>query len=155
MLLRLEFGRPIRPIARSLRSALARHLAPAVQLDIRVLVRPDRDVVRWDVGNLGQSVVEFLVEPALLLLALLQQRFQLGDFVNQGLRFCLIAGCFGLADLLGGRVSLLLGFLEADDVLATRLVKGDQPLRRLPGAAIGERSIQCAGVLAYPFDVEH
>ncbi len=90
-------------------------LADRVTLDIAVLVRAVRHVVRRHVGDLRQLLVELVGELLLLGLQRRQRGLELGDFGHQRFGALLVLGLLRLADFLGRRVAPRLRLLEFGD----------------------------------------
>ena len=135
-------------------------LAKAAGLDIVVLVGAERHVIQRHVGQHRQRVGQRLVEFALARLAVLDEAFDLRDLGLQLLRPRHVLVAHGIADFLGSGVAALLLGLQFRQVVAPRLVPGDQVVDgRLRGLGIGrtlpQRLHQCLRVFANPLDVEH
>ena len=138
----------------------AARLADLAHLDIVVLVLADRHVVERHVGDHRQRVVERLVETTLLGLGALDEALDLADLGLQplGQRHVLVA--HRIADLLRGGVAAFLCLLQVDEMLAARLVPGDQVIDGgarlvLRPLALHQRIDKRLRFVANPFDVEH
>ena len=127
------------------------------QLDIGLLVGPDRDVICRDIGDGSEQGAQLIVKPLLLTFALGDRDFERGDLVHQPLGGGFILACFRLANLLGSSVAAGLRLLQFLNCAAALLVQLENLIQRLLGrleGAVLQPRNEGVLVVANPFDVE-
>ena len=122
---------------------------------ICVRARAVRHIGQGQVRDRFQQFDDGAVEPALSLLALLDDGLELGHLLHQALCRCLVLGALGLADLLRGGVAARLRLLQLRQMLAARLVALQDLGRHRWQAAPGEAPVESILVLADETDVVH
>ncbi len=134
-----------------------RRRANLPQLDIGLLVRPNRHVICRHIGNSREHIAQLLIKPFLGSLALLDRAFECGDLIHQPLGGSFVLARLGLADLLRRRVAAglrLLQFLNRGAALLVQAQNLSEGFACAVGAAIGQALNEGVPVLANPFDVE-
>ena len=135
-------------------------LADLAGFDIVMLVLAEGNILQRHVREVGECVVEVLVQPTLFGFAILDQRLDLADLRLQAVGQSGILGSHRLADFLRGGVAALLCLLQFQDMRPARLILGNESFNRRLRIGIGPRALlqrigKGLGVLANPLDVKH
>ena len=107
---------------------------------------------------IASCVLQLVIEPLFLRLALLDRGLESCDLVHEALGGRLILLGLGVADLLGGGVAAGLRLLQFLNRCAALLVEAENSIQRrarIVEAAIGQPFDEGLLIFADPFDVEH